>query len=96
VAKGDSAAGWHDVLERSRGADQYAAVGELRKPLLYALVQPEAPRLDQRSAATEVITLVIDCIRTIASAGMGRPSSEATPTAATSTSSPLPSSATAP
>jgi hypothetical protein len=54
------------------------------------------PDSTRRRAATEVITLVIDWIRMIAAARMGRPSSDATPMATISTSSRHSSSATAP
>src|SRR6266566_2924727 len=56
---------------------------------------PRRPASTRRRAATDVIALVIDWMRIIASSRMGSPSTDATPTATTSGSRP-PRSATAP
>src|SRR5229473_238456 len=56
---------------------------------------PRRPASTRRRAATDVIALVIDWIRIMASSRMGSPSTEATPAATTSGSRP-PRSATAP
>ena len=63
---------WAGTVSSSSAAGlESTAVGELRQPFSETLVEPNAPRLHQTAAATDVTALVIDWIRMIASSCMG-------------------------